>query len=90
MRKKDFDVPRPVADPYQELAVGIVELAIFDWRIFIKRPEAQTPSYNFDEIRRFFKSEWCEFLLEGIGASPKRILEILEGELHDSGLREQN
>lgn len=88
MRKKDFDVPHPVNDPYKELAVGIVEKAIEDWRYLIKHPNKQAKNRNFDEIRNFFKSQWCEFLLEGTGASAKRILDILEGELHDTGYRE--
>lgn len=87
MRKTD-DISRRVSNPTQELAIGIVIGAIADWRYFVKHPDKQTLRYNFDELRWFFNSQWCEFLLESTEASPKKILEILEGELNDSRLRE--
>lgn len=86
MRRKE-DSPRTVDCPYRELAISIVIQAVEDWRLFIYDPYAQSNRYNFEELRKFFKSQWCEFLLECTSASPIKILEILEGELYDSRFR---
>ena len=72
-------------DPVGLLAATIVIQAVVDWRELVKRKawRDKDPSRycNFEELRKFFKSEWCAFLLLKFEVDPERILEILEAEL---------
>ena len=43
----------------KRLATAIIKQAVDDWRAFEKH-EAYNQKYN--GLRRFFKSEWCEWL----------------------------
>lgn len=71
-------------DPISLFAAQIVIHAIQDWRELVKakawldKPNARC---NFNELRLFFKGEWCDFLLQNFAVDPKRILEMLEAEL---------
>jgi hypothetical protein len=80
-----------VNDPMQLLAAEIVVHAITDWRALVRSRawEDDYPSRrcNFDELRIFFNSEWCEFLLQGFDMDPVRILDILEAELQAAKLQ---
>ena len=75
----------PIDDsPHRTLAADIVYKAVSDWQLLIKkrdwlneRPDARC---NFTELRSFFKSEFCYFLLSGNAAAQRRILEGLERE----------
>lgn len=73
------------SDPYGLLAVTIVMHAIYDWRFLVKArawESDHTSRYcNFDELRNFFKSDWCGMLLIKTEWEAERILEILEAEL---------
>lgn len=68
------------SDPYNALALGIVAKAIEDWRAL---DNVRYGSHgNYGELRAFFKSEWCDFLLIGLGGSVtgEGILKMLEDE----------
>lgn len=79
------------SDPFGLLAVTIVTQAIFDWRTLIKArawEEERTSRYcNFDELRNFFKSDWCDLLLIKTQWESERILAILEAELQAAMLQ---
>ncbi len=66
----------------EELAAGIVDQAVKDWRALIR--DNKTVSGNkglvisFNELRRFFKSAWCKLLID---TDPLIILAQLEKEL---------
>lgn len=80
-----------------ELALEIVHYAVLDWRRLVKakawkidylRPAHQywqIPNVrcNFDELRLFFKSDWCDLLLtvNHVATTGQRILQQLEKEL---------
>lgn len=69
------------------LAAAIIEAAVADWRKLIKKKkfDVHYGSFtSFDELRRFFKSDWCAFLLQYFSITPDRILAKLEEELQDS------
>lgn len=71
--------------PYFRLAHEIVLQAVWDWRRLVDAhawlDEAVCVSCNFTELRQFFKSEYCEFLLMGSETTPADILRKLEMEL---------
>lgn len=83
-----------------DLALEIVSRAVMDWRLLIRAKawkkklyhaqggNDRLPSYrvNFKELRRFFKSEWCDNLLVSTGASitAEKILKVLERELEEA------
>ena len=72
------------SEPAKLLAAHIVIHAIGDWRELVKHKAwRQEPRVgcNFDELRAFFKGEWCDFLLQDLAVEPARILETLEAEL---------
>ena len=75
------------------LATMIVVQAITDWRSIIKQRDflERTPSRNknLHELREFFNSEWCEFLMMFMGITPKQILNKLEMELEEAVKREK-
>lgn len=61
----------------KELAMAIIDQAIKDWRHLIKK-DAYNQKYN--ELRRFFKSEWAKQLCDELGIEAKDILNLLEEE----------
>lgn len=83
-----------------EMALEIVHYAVLDWRRLVKaraweyekfRPAHyywQVPNCqcNFTELRSFFKSEWCDFILSvnHVATTGERILRQLEGELEEA------
>lgn len=73
---------------YKKLAVGIVIKAVEDWRVLIAaRAWADgydLPNKNFEELRDFFKSEYCELLLCHSDIKPVDILKLLEKELSEA------
>lgn len=73
---------------YKKLAVGIVVKAIEDWRVLIAaRAWAdgyELPNKNFEELREFFKSEYCELLLCWSTIKGVDILRLLEKELEEA------
>ena len=72
---------------WTRLSAEIVIAAVKDWRQLVKqkawrkKPQANC---NFTELRRFFKSEWCAFLMQDFELVPERMLKILEQELADA------
>lgn len=76
---------KPTRDEfYSRLAAEITMRAIYDWRFLLyckawKNKDMR--KVNFNELRLFFKGEWCEFLLQGFEMQPEKILEMLEAEL---------
>lgn len=81
-----------------DLGVEIVHRAVLDWRLLIQSkawkrekllPEDNsgklpTVYCNFKELRRFFKSDWCELILTGAGVTKETILNKLEKELAEA------
>ncbi len=84
-----------------DLALEIVNRAVTDWRLLIQAKAwkckrmyqtqggfERLPSYrvNFKELRRFFKSEWCDNLLVSTDAAitAEKILAVLERELEEA------
>lgn len=81
-----------------DLALEIVHRAVLDWRLLIqakawkyeKLPavanDGRVPHKycNFKELRRFFKSDWCELILEGAEVTKETILKKLEAELAEA------
>lgn len=83
-----------------ELSLEIVKYAVFDWRRLVTsrawecekfrsaRHVWQVPNCqcNFTELRRFFKSEWCDFILSTnqVATTGERILRLLEAELEEA------
>lgn len=83
-----------------ELSLEIVKYAVFDWRRLVAskawecekfrsaRHVWQVPNCqcNFTELRRFFESEWCDFILSTnqVATTGERILRLLEAELEEA------
>ena len=88
-----------------DLALEIVYYAALDWRRLVKARawdadskrgdyhEWQLPNNrcNFTELRQFFRSDWCEFLLRvnHVATTGSRILALLEAELEEA-MEEEN
>lgn len=89
-----------------DLGLEIVSRAVMDWRLLIKAKAwkckklypaqggiEKIPSYrcNFEELRRFFRGDWCETILVGAGASTtkEKILDVLERELGEAMLKDE-
>lgn len=81
-----MDVMRDEA--YKLLAAEIVAKAVEDWRSLIAARawanEYTIVNKNFNEIRAFFKSEYCELLLTHQSIKPCDILRLLEDELSEA------
>lgn len=80
-------------EPHLHLAAGIVAAAVTDWRELVKRKawDKKPQRYcNFTELRLFFKSEWCAFLLQHFSIEPESILERLEAELAEAMRKEED
>jgi hypothetical protein len=83
-----------VNDPWMRFAAEIVIHAVEDWRWLIKqeawydeqqwKPFYSNGSCSFGELRSFFTSEWCEFLMQGFDMKPESILKLLEAELQEA------
>lgn len=75
-------------DPWKRFAAEIVIHAVDDWRTLVKRAAwldtKEDKWCNFAELRNFFKSEWCAFLMQDFEIEPTRILELLEAELQEA------
>ena len=83
-----------------ELALEIVHYATLDWRRLVNQKawkvdyRRNTKHYhiipntrcNFDELRQFFRSEWCDTLLTAnrVATTGDRILALLEAELEEA------
>lgn len=83
-------------DPYHRLAAEIIIAAIEDWRQLIDNRAWETDKYcntraymTFEALRRFFKSDWCDFLAQFFNIEPARIMEQLEKELQEAKAKEQ-
>lgn len=79
-------------DGYSLLAAEIVIHAIDDWRNLIARRAwngRMIYKNNFDELRIFFASEWCEFLMMNFDFEPAALLQMLEKELEEAKKKEQ-
>lgn len=72
------------ADPYTMLACGIIEQAVLDWKSLCDRnlgKRVRVPAtVNFGELKTFFRSEWCDVLVQDSSYSPIRMLKRLESE----------
>jgi hypothetical protein len=79
---------QPVSNPSGMMAAEIVAGAIDDWRSLIKQKawlDANPSRFcNFDELRIFFNSEWCEFLMQNFSMQPHELLKLLEKELKEA------
>lgn len=75
-------------DPIGLLAAEIVIHAVADWRELVKAGKWDDPApqvrCNFDELRVFFKSEWCDFIMHKFDMSPETLLAMLEEELAEA------
>ena len=78
-------------DPVGLLAAEIIIHAITDWRDLVRtrawENKYQSKSKNFDELRAFFKGEWCEFLMQNFDIESEAVLDLLESELAEAKLR---
>lgn len=86
--QRDMPKSQPVSDPYGLMAAEIVAGAIDDWRGLIKRKAwldyEVEHNRNFDELRRFFNSDWCEYLMQNFAMKPTELLQLLEKELQEA------
>ena len=64
-------------DGTKRLATAIIAQAVADWRM-LENHDSYNQKYN--GLRRFFKSEWCEWLCAELGVEAKDILSRLEAE----------
>lgn len=74
-------------DPLDVLCAQIIMRAIDDWRLLVKNEAWEKPVQgfvNFAEIRYFFKSDWCDFIMQRFEIEPAFILEMLEAELAEA------
>lgn len=84
------------------LALGIIEQAVYDWRCICNKSVDVTDenkSYrithvggfaSFYELKRFFKSDWCEWLCSLVkhqDFTPEKILAKLEAEREEAKAR---
>lgn len=73
---------------YRRLAAAIALKAVKDWRSLIRahawEEEHTIYNKNFEELRSFFRSGYCQLLLTGSNLSPTYILETLEKELEEA------
>ena len=61
----------------KKLTAAIIAQAVTDWRK-LEQDDAYNQKYN--SLRRFFKSEWCEWLCAELDIEAKDILSRLEAE----------
>ena len=88
--KRELSESKYVSNPIGLLAAQIVVYAVNDWRDLIKAKawldERTTKKHcNFYELRKFFRSDWCAFLMQDMdNIEPSRLLAILEAELDEA------
>ena len=79
-------IPQPLKN--DRIAYEIVLFAIHDWRSLVQRKAwkfaTQASDCNFRELRAFFKSEWCVFLMQDMDVTPEAVLAVLEKELSEA------
>lgn len=83
-------------DRAKELALGVVEQAVCDWKDMCKKlpkkklcmEEINKRMCMFDEIRRFLNSRWCSTLL-GNGLRRSLIVAELERKYQESSFLKQ-
>lgn len=63
----------------RSLAAAIILQAVEDWRRLCKGKK-QDGKVNFNELRRFFKSEWFVALASEVKLSPAEVLRRLDTE----------
>ena len=82
-----YDKQSSADEPVERLAAEIVAAAVHDWRSLVRKKawkDEPKPNCNFTELRNFFKSDWCEFIMQNFEISPARILALLEKELQEA------
>lgn len=78
------DIARPAHDDgVRALCLAIVAQAVRDYQDLTRRGKTKadrgkTRLYDKREIRKFFRSDWCEWLLEGAGSGELTGEDILE------------
>lgn len=85
-KQEEFD------SPWDRLAAEIVIGAIHDWKHLIKSKAwlDNAPHLHhhviisFDEIRSFFRSSYCDFLMQNFSMTPEGVLMMLEEELREA------
>ena len=66
-------------DPYMRLRTAIIVRAIYDWDLCLHPAHRTDFRCTLTELRRFFKSGWCDFLMNGMESiTPEDILSLLE------------
>lgn len=92
-RKKKIAAEEVNCDPHAQLAMCIVVRAVEDWRLLVKKKawDIVDPRTNttLGELRRFFKSDWCDFLMQQFPTTPEQLLAILEAELQEALKRDK-
>ena len=92
--KNEYNPLGYINNPVGMLAAEIVAQAVEDWRTLVKK-KAWLPSVpvsthcNFNDIRSFLRSEWCELLLLPCEMDAQRILQILEEELREAQRKDE-
>ena len=82
--------PHYVSDPNALMAAEIIVGTINDWRLLIKSKawldtEHGSKYCNFDELRNFFRGDWCGFLMQKWESIDQtRLLQLLEEELQEA------
>lgn len=86
--------PNEPTNPWEDFGKEIVIQAVKDWIFLIKRKAWKNGGYindqhggakvTFTELRQFFKSNWCEFLLNGSDIRKEFILAQLEDMLESA------
>lgn len=66
------------ANGEQLLACEIVVKAVEDWKSLATGKMSETATHNYNELRQFFKSGWCDLLLSHTELTGEYILDRLE------------
>lgn len=70
-------------NPARNAAAAIILKAVEDWESLCKGKKPQTDC-NYNELRRFFKSEWADMLASELDLSAIDILRQLEKQRKES------
>ena len=65
--------------PFGLLACKIVQQAIVDYRVLVRKKTAGAKA-GVEEIRRFLRSQWCDALLSYTEVNGEWVLHMLEHE----------
>lgn len=90
IKRSAVDMDKRVGDPVGLIAAEIVIAAVNDWRQLIKSKvwlddEIRNKFCNFYELRQFFRSDWCAFLMQNFdNIEPTKLLQLLEEELQEA------